>query len=392
MAMLSDIRILDLSWHGPGSFTTSLLAGLGAEVIKVEPVDGSDFTRTFPPFVGGVSIAHLVLDGRKRSLALDVRDPSGQQALRTLSRGVHGVIEGFRPGVAERLGIGPQDLQRENPALTYCHMAGFPSDGPDASTAGHDLNYVADAGVLALSPEGDSLQPLPTQVADHMGAMLAATGLLAGIHAADRTGRGTVFEASLAEAARHTVTLPLAQQLILDESPGPGAHALAGGLACYGVYACRDGGLLTVAALETKFWLRLCDLLGIQHAGDWHMRPERQTELRALLDDRFRQRDRAVWIDVFTGEDVCVAPVRTLSEAARRLRERGDGSIQVVSHPGGGRVEIPGPPLRFPGQAPSGDIATAPTLGQHTAMLLSEAGYSTTEIDDLVRRGIATLG
>ena len=337
---LDGFRILELSWLGPGCVTTWLLADLGAEVVKVEPPDGSDNVRSFAPFVDGEAVSHLVVDRGKKSLAVNLRDQRGRDAFLAVANTADAIVEGFRPGVADRLGIGYDQLRTSNPKITYCSVSGFGAGGPLERVAAHDLNYVARTGMLAMQPP-DVLSPLPLQAADYLGAALAAYGVTAGLLQAARTGVGIEVEASLFDGALYSLMLPLAMQLMLGLQPVGGTHMLVGGLACYGVYQCRDGALLTVATLEHKFWQRFCAVAGMaEEAGLNHHDPALQPRLRQRIAEVLASRDRDDWLAAFEGEDVCVAPV------------------------------------------------LVPAVGEHTAALLTEAGLSTTDVERLAHDGV----
>lgn len=381
---LTGVRVLDLSWVGPGSVATWLLADLGAEVVKVEPVDGSDVLRTLGPFVGGRSVAHLALDRRKQSLAVDVRESRGRRALLAVARGADAAVVGFRPGVAERLGVGAEQLRAASPRITYCAMTGFGTGGPLATVAAHDVNYMARSGALALA---DVPAPLPVQVADYLGAAVAALGVVSGVLQARATGRGADLEAGLFDAALFAVMLPLAQRLLVGAEPTPGGTMLTGGLAAYGVYACRDGGLLTVGALEPKFWRRFCAVTGLgDEAETDHHDPAVQDGLRSAIAEALATRDRDDWLRAFDGEDACVAPVLGLGEALEQPQVRERDALEPLAT-GGAAPAGPLRVARHEGRLP----AAAPEHGEHTAALLRRAGLSDDEIAALAADGVVAV-
>jgi len=235
--------------RGGPCIATWLLADLGAEVIKVEPPDGSDNLRTLAPKVEGAGINHLVFDRHKRSLAVNLRTDEGREAYRAVAATSDAVIEGMRTGVADRLGIGYPALRDLNPALTYVTLPGYGSGGPLSTVAGHDLNFDALAGVLSMTWPGPIGAP-PVQAGDYFGATLAALGVVSGVLQARATGQGSAIESSLFDGAMFSMAIPHARALAMGGEVTPDSYPLVGELACYGSYECADGRYLAVGALE----------------------------------------------------------------------------------------------------------------------------------------------
>lgn len=389
---LAGVRVLDFSWIGVGCITTWLLAELGAEVWKVEPVDGSDNARTMEPLVRGIGVNHLVFDRGKKSLPVDVRHEQGRAAYLAVVGAVDVVVEGMRPGVADRLGVGAAALCERNPALSYVTLPGYGSGGPLTAEAGHDLNYAATAGVLSMArPERPA--PAPVQVADWVAASLAALAAVSGVHQAGRTGGGLVAESSLFDGAMFSLAVAQAQALMLDLDVGPGTSMLNGELACYAVYPCADGELLAVAALEERFWRRFCALAGIDDGGGQYDRA-RQDGLRATVAGVLVTRPRAEWLGLFAGHDVCVSPVLTVAQALQLPHVRERGGVVRMQHPDGSFVDAPAAPLRLgPREAPpsasaGGGVSRAPDLGEGARELLGLGGLPPAEIDRLHGAGV----
>jgi alpha-methylacyl-CoA racemase len=390
--LLDDIRVLDLSWHGPGSIATWLLVELGADVVKIEPPDGSDFVRSFGPRVDGTTVAQMAFDRGKRSLAIDLRTPEGAAAVRALAMTCHAVVDGFRPGVAARLGIGSDTLRAANPAITYCRVTGFGTAGSDAARAGHDLNYVAETGMLSLLPARRDPAPLPAQVADYIAAPMAALAVVAGVLGARSTGVGRDIETSLFDSAVFAAVLPLSEALMNAGRRQEAGHMLAGGLACYDTYRCADGRWLTVAALEHHFWGRLVELMGAPAwcAADQFV-PTRQEAIRGEMATRFVGRSLDEWMAVLENEDVCVSPVLDLDEAMQRHLAASTGRVSDVPLPATKRPvqTLCSPLLVAHERAPS---IGPPLLGEHSRTLLVEAGMSDAEVSALIAGGVVVDG
>ena len=292
MQPLGGMLVVDLSRYLPGAYATRELLELGARVVRLEPPDGDPMRFTAPAW-------HDALNAGKESVACDLKvDP---ELGRALVRRADVVVESFRPGVAARLGVGPGDAA---PTAVYCSITGFGLGGPDEQRAGHDLNYVGWAGVLADTAPG--LPPLP--LADlASGALSAVERILATLLVRERTGEGAHVVVSMTHGAHRLGSHRLGGE--------PHDRLLTGALACYGIYACADGRQLTVGALEPVFFARLCELLGRPELADQQY-GDGQEELRAELADLFASRPLAEWLERFDGEDVCVGPVATLAEGA----------------------------------------------------------------------------
>jgi alpha-methylacyl-CoA racemase len=293
VAALEGILVVDLTRYLPGPFASRELLHLGARVVRIEPPGGDPMRQVAPAW-------HEALNDGKESVTIDLK--SDPEEGRALCAQADVVIESFRPGVAARLGVGPDDLPD---SVVYCSITGFGLGGPHEQRAGHDLNYLGWAGLLA-----DIAPALPpTQIADlAAGSLIAVNRILAALLERERTGRGAHLVVSMTHGSHHFA----AHRLGGDPIP----RLLTGGLASYGVYETADGRHLTVAALEEKFFRRLCELLGHQELAQRQFEPDAQAELAHALAERFRSRSLAEWLELFDAEDVAVGPVATLEEAA----------------------------------------------------------------------------
>lgn len=326
---LAPLRVLDLSRLLPGPMACRHLADLGAQVLKVEPplpgrpgLPGDD-AAYMGPGEDGVSHFYRVVNHGKRRLVLDLKQPDQLATLRALVAEAHAVVEGFRPGVMERLGLGYEALQAINPATVLTSISGYGQEGPLRLAAGHDLNYLSLAGVVdqTRTPDG---RPVFShlQIADQLGgAQTAAIGTLAAVLGAQWTGQGRWVDVSMTDAVRQHQVILGTDALADGESPAPGASLLNGGVPCYNLYRCADNRWLAVGALELKFWQGVCAVVGREDwaARHWSLGEAPGSEAaRALIDELgalIGSRPLAVWVERFAGVDCCVTPVLGAHEA-----------------------------------------------------------------------------
>lgn len=377
---LSGIRIVDLSRLAPGPYATRLLAELGAEVIKVEPRDGGDYARWWPPLAGEPPTGYIFreLNRGKRSVALDLKDPAALSALRLLIERADVLVDGFRPGVLARLGLNPDDLRRERPQLVYCAITGFGLHGPDALRAGHDLGYTARAGTLAMSGDARSPVPLGVQVADFAGALTAVSGILAALFERSRTGLGQTVDVSLTESAMAVGAINFAK--VHSEAPfARGSELLDGSRPCYSIYETEDGRHLAVGALEPKFWVAFVEAIGLPHlAGSGLDEGEAGVRTRAEVQARLREAPLAHWTALFREVEACVEPVLSPAEALADPHWR----TRAGEDPG----YVPSA-LRLSGStgaAAAAPLGPVPGLGEHTREVLEEAGLDSALVAQLL--------
>ena len=374
MGPLKGIRVLEFAGIGPGPFCAMLLADLGAEVVRLDRPEGPAGTRQ--DFVGR---------GR-RSVALDLKSP--EAALRLVER-ADALVEGFRPGVMERLGLGPEPCLARNPRLVYGRMTGWGQEGPLAQSAGHDMNYISLTGALwAIGRPGERPVPPLNLVGDYGGGgMLLAMGLLAALLEARGSGRGQVVDAAMVDGAALLMAPTYAMLARGRWRNQRGANMLDGAAPWYDTYECADGGWLSVAPIEPQFWEVMCRVLGLDPARlPDRMDPANWPALKAGLAAAFRTRARDDWATLFEGTDACVAPVLDLEEApshphalARGAFVRREGAVQPAAAPRFGRTPAePGlpPPLR----------------GEHTREVLEDLGLSGAEIEALRDTGAIPAG
>ncbi len=379
---LSSLRVLDFTTLLPGPFATLLLADLGADVVRVEAPDRPDMARMMPPFDSDVSAWHSLLNRNKRSITLDLKQPGAAQVVKRLVQRYDIVVEQFRPGVMERLGVGYETLRTANPRLIYCAITGYGQTGPYRDRAGHDLNYMALAGILSHTGRAENGPPgMGVQVADVGGGSFGAvTGILAAVIQRQLSGVGQMVDVSMFDLALAWNSLPAAEYLASGENPTYESGLLNGGT-LYDTYRTSDGRYLAVASLEDKFWRGFCQAIERPDLADRGIfgPAAAQSGLKDEIAAAIAQRTLAEWQAIFAPLDVCVEPVLTVEEAlihphttARGLvveTPRGDGAAQrQVAHP-----------LRF-SASQSVYHHIGPSLGLHTAEVLFEAGYTEQEI------------
>jgi alpha-methylacyl-CoA racemase len=387
MTPLQGVRVLDLSRLLPGPFATLVLADLGADVVKLEEPQGGDYLRWMPPLAGEQSGYFHAINRNKRSVALDLRRPEGAAAFLRLARGADVVLESFRPGVLERLGLGWDALHAANPRLVLCSISGYGQDGPYRERAGHDLDYAAIAGVVALNGPAERPLPLGVQVADLAGGSWpAVVGILAALVRRGVTGEGAHVDVSMTEGALALLAMAHGAASARGAPLARAGEILNGGAACYDVYRTKDGRFVALAALEPKFFEAFCAAVGRPELADRHL-DDGGRGPRAELEAIFASRTREEWTR-FAGEhDVCVAPVLEGDEPRDDPQLRARGAFVEIETPWEGRA-LPGvaTPVRIRGvQAP---LRAAPQLGEHTAAVLREAGFSEDELAALRASGV----
>jgi crotonobetainyl-CoA:carnitine CoA-transferase CaiB-like acyl-CoA transferase len=380
---LDGTRVLDLTRLLPGNYCTLLLTDLGADVVKVEEPGRGDYIRWTVPLVDGESAVHRALNRGKRSVTVDLKSEQGCDVLRRLAASADALIESFRPGVMDRLGVGYESLRRVNERLVYCAITGYGQDGPYRERVGHDINYIGYAGLLHATGHPDGPPTLPAvQVGDFGGGMAAAMGTVAALTEAARTGRGRFVDISMLDLATSWLGVLMSWHLATGEVPPRGGMPLSGGLACYRVYRAGDGKYLAVGALEPRFWQALCKALDLPELVDQHFAPREAQEVAATeIQAVFETRPRDEWVERLAHLEACVGPVNDVSEAL------GDPQVihrGLLAHVDGVPVG-PGPAVGLPGE--DRVFRPAPGLGEHTESVLEEAGISPQEIAELRSSG-----
>lgn len=376
---LSGIRILDLSRLLPGPYLTQLLADLGAEVIKVETPLAGDHARLAPPEMGLGKMYETINQGKK-SLAVNYRNPRGRDLFLQLAASADVVLEGFRPTIADKYGIGYQAVRAVKPDIVYCSLSGYGQEGPYQQRAGHDFNYLSIGGALSLNGRpGEKPIPYGLPVADLSGGMLAAIAILGALVGRDRSGTGMYLDMALLDGVISWMT-PLALSAYFSGlEVSAGTHPLLGGRAFFNVYETSDGKYLTLAAIEPHFWGDFCKTIERIDLIERQFDPTLSEEMEAIL----KQKTRAEWLHLFADNDACVEPVNSLGEMLA------DPQVQARGHV---RMEAGKPAgMHSPFVFARKEHSPAPALGADTRALLSEIGLSDDEISALAERRIVAI-
>jgi crotonobetainyl-CoA:carnitine CoA-transferase CaiB-like acyl-CoA transferase len=393
---LSDVKVLDLTRLLPGGFCSLLLADLGADVLKVEDTGMGDYIRWAPPYYGDEdqqelgtrSSLYLALNRGKRSVRLDLKSDVGREALLRLVEQYDVVLDGFRPGVLDRLGVGYERMREANPAIVFCAITGYGQDGPYAQRAGHDMNYLGLVGLLGLTGAKDG-PPVQSggQIADlGGGALMAAFGVMAALHERRRSGEGQMVDISMADGALSWLALVAGRYFCDGESPRRGEQQLAGGLLCYYPYEAADGWV-TCGALEPKFWAAFCN--GVDRPDLIEMQFEAPgSDAWGEVATVFRSRTRDEWLAFNDEHDCCIEPVLDVGEALDSELVRAREMVTAIEQPGLGTVRQLGVPVKM-SRTPGDPTRPAPAFGEHTDEVLREAGYSDEEIVAMVESGAA---
>ena len=371
---LRGMKVVEIAGIGPGPHACMILADLGADVIRVERPGGQCLA-------GG---ATMLLNRGRPSVALDLKQPEAAAVVLDLVRSADVLVEGMRPGVTERLGIGPEQCHAVNPRLVYGRMTGWGQDGPLALAAGHDINYISVAGALFGLGQTAERPQFPSNLVGDFGggSTYLVIGILAALLEARLSGQGQVVDGAIVDGTAHLNAMTAAFLAGGGYREERGANLLDGGVPFYDVYATADGKHVSVGALEPQFFAALIQTLGLEDVAPGQDEPERYDELRALLTDTFAQRTQAEWVELFEGTDACVAGILPISEAYDHPHLKARGTF--VEHEG---IVQPQPAPRFSRTQATLSLPPSPAPGAHTREALTAWGVA--DVDGLIDRGVA---
>lgn len=379
---LEGVKILDLARLGPGPHASQILGDFGADIIKVEPPSRGGIELTMPD----------VLRRNTRSMRLNLKKPEGRQVFERLVQQVDVVMEGFRPGVAAKLGMDYDSLSKLKPDIISISLSGLGQDGPYSQVAAHDLNYQSLAGIPHMTGDKGGPPKIPgNAIADDAGGISAALSIMIALYHKERTGEGQYVDFAMVDTLLNMMLLQLNEVQESGESPQRGETTLSGKYAFYNIYECADGKSVSLGTFEPWFWKKLCDLIGVPEFAD-RQYPETEKEAEAqkmCLRDIFLTRDRDEWVELLMFEDTCVSPVLSLDEVMSDRHHRERGAILAGQDIGAGFADQVGIIYKL-SKTPGSIRRHAPKTGADTADILREIGYEKGEITGL-ENAISTL-
>ena len=382
MGLLKSLKMLDLSRLLPGPYCSLLLADLGMEVLKIEDPEMGDYMRVMGPAQKKESAYFHALNRNKKSMLLNLKTKEGKEIFYKLIDTYDILLEGFRPGVMDKLGIGYQELKRRNPRIIFCSLSGYGQDGPYKERSGHDINYIGLGGILELTGprEGDPIIP-GTQIADiGGGGMMAAIAILAAIVHREKTGEGQYLDVAMHDGVISWLSIHAGKYLLDKELPKRGEMHLSGRYACYQVYSTKDGRHMSLGALEPKFWMNFCEAIGRKDLiYKQFIEGEERLQVIKEIQDLFKTKPQKEWVDFFKNVDACCEPILTLEEVFQHPHVLHRKMLMEYEHPVEGKIRQVGNPIKS-SQYPFEIRSPSPSWGEHTMEVLKEIGFSEGEI------------
>ncbi|MEZ4503891.1 MAG: CaiB/BaiF CoA-transferase family protein [Dehalococcoidia bacterium] len=391
---LEGIRVVDLSRLAPGPYASMLLADLGAEVLLVEAPPAAVRGANTPAAVDEAADrrrAHNPLGRGKRSIVVNLKEPEGVALVHRLAADADVFLEGFRPGVVDRLGVGYEAVAQTNPRVVYCSLSGYGQTGPYSQLVGHDINYISVGGALSMIGLAEGGPAIPYNViADFAGGgLMSAFAILAALMSRERTGRGQYLDMSMSDGVLYLLASATGGVLAGGEPPQRGAPGLGGGSPHYGVYECADGKYLSLGSLEPHFWANLCEVAGRPDMLEHEYDRARHDEFRTHLASMFRTKPRDAWFEELRDTELCVAPVLDVAEALADPHQRARRMQVEVPDARLGPVPQVGIGPKF-SETPGEVRSTAPRPGEHTREVLRALDFSEDAASDLIARGVVS--
>lgn len=380
---LEGIRVLDLSRYLPGPFATQILADFGAEVIKVEDPRGGDLGRSLPPIVAGESARFYTVNRNKKSITLDLKKEAGKDVFKCLAAKCDVVVDQFRPGVMDKMGLGYEDLKTINPGLIYCAITGYGLDGPMRDAAGHDLNYLSLSGITEVN---GAYQGMPAmcgaQIADIAGGTLhSVIAILLALRSREQTGQGQLCDISMLDGSVSLLAYTLGEWSATRQIPQRGNDLLTGGYAFYQIYATSDSKYVSLGAVEDKFFAEFCQKIGRPEFASQQWNKDAQRGLIEEIGAIFKEKTRDEWMAFFADSDICFTPILNLEEVCEHPQVQAREMILKMPDFGGSGQEmiLTGLPIKL-SETPGVVNCKFPLLGEHNDEVLSKAGLTHEEI------------
>lgn len=390
MGALKGVKVLDLSRLLPGPYCTLMMADYGAEVIKIEEPGQGDYIRWRKPAIEGIGARHLTINRNKKSIEINLKTEEGKEIFKKMAADADVILESFRPGVMNRLGLGYEEISKINEGIVYCSLTGYGQTGPYRNLPGHDINYIGYSGILGLIGEKDGKPIVPgVQIADiGGGALMALSGICMALFHKERTGKGQYIDVSMMDGAVTWLYATASDYFASGKVPERGSNRLDGQFAFYNVYKTKDKKYLTVGASEFKFWERICELVEKPEWISLHEGSEEvQEKLKQDLTQLFKQENQAYWIDLLASEETCVSPVNDIDQIFNDPQVIERELFKEMNHPLAGAIKQIGFPIKF--SETQGEIYShSPILGEHTEEILSKLNYSNDHIEQFRKNGV----
>ncbi len=387
---LDGIKVLDCTRYLPGPFATQILADFGADVIKIEET-GGELGRFLPPFIGGLGTRFCAVNRNKKSLTLDLKSDQGREIFKKLARSADIIIEQFRPGVMDKMGLGYNSLKEFNEGLIYCSVTGYGLSGPWVNRAGHDINYLNTSGISGLTAGRDGVPVMSSvQVADMAGGSLyAVIGILLALFHRSRTGRGQNIDISMMDGALSLLSYTVGEWCGKGSVPETGREFLTGGFAMYNTYKCGDGKYVGLGAIEGKFWSGFCTKIGRADYIDLQYNISKQDEIIADISGIMMERSRDEWVSFFADSDICFTPVLDLDEVSEHEQVKArEMLLKVMNFNGSGSdLYVTGNPVKL-SETPGEVVMKFPETGGDAMEILIDAGYTKDEVENFISQKI----
>jgi len=388
---LEGIRVLDLSMYLPGPLCSQFLADFGAEVIKVEQPKGGEPGRFVQPMVGGESARFYTVNRNKKSISINLKTEEGKDIFRQLVAKADVVLEQFRPGVMDKMGLGYDELKKINKGLIHCAITGYGYSGPWKYAAGHDLNYLSTAGVTGLTGTYKGMPAMSgVQIADiGGGAEFAISAILLALISREKTGKGQFCDVAMLDGAISMLSYTLGEWFGWGRLPEKGNEVLTGGYACYNIYEARDHKFVSLGAIEDKFWAGFCNKIGkpeyIKIQWDKEKQADCITEIRSIMAQKTQQE----WVEFFADSDICFTPILTLEEMSEHPQVKDRNMVLKLENfkDLGKDLVLTGVPVKL-SETPGVAEPVFPALGEHNEEILKGIGYTEKEIKELKNKGI----